>query len=74
MGDTRVLFTCATACRLCAARAVHVRHPVIPSQRSRGSSVEKTPSFSFCQVDMYATSTVVGRPYPLGGRLSLACW
>ena len=26
----------------------------IPSQRARGSSVGKTPSFSFCQVDMYA--------------------
>ena len=24
MGDTRVLFKCATAARLCAARAVHV--------------------------------------------------
>ena len=54
MGDTRVLFKCATAVRLCAARAVQVRHPVIPSQRARASSVEKTPSFRFCQVDMYA--------------------
>ena len=25
----------------------------IPSQRARVSSVGKTPSFSFCQVDMY---------------------
>ena len=27
----------------------------IPSQRARASSVGKTPSFSFCQVDMYAS-------------------
>ena len=26
----------------------------IPSQRTRASSVGKTSSFSFCQVDMYA--------------------
>ena len=26
----------------------------IPSQRARASSVGKAPSFSFCQVDMYA--------------------
>ena len=53
MGDTRVLFKCATAVRLCAARAVHVRHPTIPSERARATSVGKTPPFSFCQVDMY---------------------
>ena len=54
MGDTRVLFKCATAVRLCAARVVHVlRHPEIPIQRTRASSVGKTPSFGFCQVDMY---------------------
>ena len=53
MGDTRVLFKCATAVRLCAACDVHVRHPAIPNQRARASSVGKTPSFSFCQVDMY---------------------
>ena len=58
MGDRRVLFKCATAVRLCAARAVHVRHPAntaIPIQRARASSVGKTPSFSFCQVDMYVS-------------------
>ena len=59
MDDTRVLFICVTAVRLCAACAVstvcvHVRHPAIPSQRARASAVGKTPSFSFCQVDMYA--------------------
>ena len=54
MGDTMVLFKCATAVRLCAACAVHVRHPTIPSERARATSVGKTPSFSFCQVDMYA--------------------
>ena len=60
MGDTRVLFKSATAVRLCAAaRVVHVgclgllRHPEIPSQREPASSVGKTPSFDFCQVDMY---------------------
>ena len=57
MADTRVLLKRATAIRLCAAaRAVHVgllRHPEIPSQRAPASSVGKTPSFDFCQVDMY---------------------
>ena len=37
--------------RLCAAGAVQVRHTF--SQRTRALSVGKTPSFSFCQVDMY---------------------
>ena len=38
----------------CAACAVHVRHPVIASKRrARASSVGKTPSFKFCQVDMH---------------------
>ena len=54
MGDMRVHFKCATAFRLCAAYAVHVPRPPIPSQRARASSVGKTSSFSFCQVDMYA--------------------
>ena len=53
MGDMMVVFECATAFRLCAAHAVHVRHPTIPSERARASSVGKTPSFSFRQVDMY---------------------
>ena len=53
MGDTRVLFN-ATALILCAACALDVRHPAIPSQRACASAVEKTSSFSFCQVDMYA--------------------
>ena len=39
---------------LCPARAVHLGPTPIPSQRARVSSVGKTPSFSFCQVDMYA--------------------
>ena len=58
MGDTRVRFKCAKAVRLCAARWLHVRFGTksIPSQRARASSVGKTPSFSFCQVDMYASS------------------
>ena len=49
MGGGRFLFKCATAVRLCAARAaraVRVRHP------GHSQSVGKTPSFSFCQVDM----------------------
>ena len=56
MGDTRVRFKCAKAVRLCAARGLHVRFGTkpIPSQRALASSVGKTPSFSFCQVDMYA--------------------
>ena len=45
MGDTRVRFKCATAIRLCAARAVHVgiRHP-FPDSRARASSVGKKNS------------------------------
>ena len=39
--------------RLCAACAVHVRDLAIASQRVRALSVRTTPSFSFCQVDMY---------------------
>ena len=57
MCDTRVRFKCAKAVRLCAARGLHVRFGTkpIPSQRARASSVGKNPpSFSFCQVDMYA--------------------
>ena len=51
MGDTRVRFKCSaeTVCGTCAACA-----PPIPNQRARVSSVEKTQSFSFSQVDMYA--------------------
>ena len=50
MGDTRVRFKCAaeTVCGTGGARA-----PPVPNQRARVSSVEKTPSFSFSQVDMY---------------------
>ena len=57
MGDTRVRFKCAKAVRLCAARWLHVRFGTksIPSQRACASSVGKTPSFSFCQVDMYVS-------------------
>ena len=33
----------------------------IPSQRARASSVGKTQSFSFCQVDMYVRVTVGAR-------------
>ena len=29
-------------------------HPTIPSERARATSVGKTPSFNFCQVDVYA--------------------
>ena len=54
MGGTRVGLTCATAVRLCAARVVHARTTPNPSQRARVSSVGKTPSFGFCQVDMTA--------------------
>ena len=38
-------------CGMCGARTT-----LIPSQQARASSVAKTPSFSFCQVDMYAQS------------------
>ena len=65
MGDTRLLFKCATAVRLCATCEVHVRHPAIPTQRARVPSVGKTPSFSFCQVDMYAYVSGYG---PVGCR------
>ena len=37
-------------------RCAHVRHPAMSSQRARASTVGKTPSFSFCQVDMYAVA------------------
>ena len=62
MGDKRVLYKCATAVTLCAACALHVRHPAIPSPRSCASAFEeKTPSFSFCQVDMYEYDSKVDR-------------
>ena len=35
-------------CGTCGARTTHIR-----SQRARVSSVGKTPSFSFCQVDIH---------------------
>ena len=43
---------------MCGTGGAHtVRHTTpFPSQRARASSVGKTTSFSFCQVDMYATS------------------
>ena len=50
--------SCAKAVRLCAACAMHVRHP-FPVSADRTSaltgngSVGKTSSFSSCQVDMY---------------------
>ena len=37
-------------CGTCGAR---VDMPLFSSQRARASSFGKTPSFSFCQVDMY---------------------
>ena len=63
MGDTMVLFKCATVVSLCAARALQVRHPTIPIQGARASSVGKTPSFSVWQVDMYecVATNVSGR-------------
>ena len=51
MGDTRFCLNVRWRSRLCAARAVHVRHPAIPIHVCRRFG--KTPSFSFCQVDMY---------------------
>ena len=42
-------------CGTCDARTTP-----IPSQRAHASSVGKTPSFSFCQVDMYATGESFG--------------
>ena len=57
MAGTRVRFKCATAIRLCAAHAVQ-RMTHIPSQRACASSVGKTPSFSFCQVDMYENGPI----------------
>ena len=57
MGDMRVRFKCATetVCGTCRARTTP-----IPSQRTRVSSVGKTPSFSFSQVDMHATVRLIG--------------
>ena len=58
MGDTRVRFKCAKAVRLCAARGLHVGYET--HSQSAGTCVvgwEKTPSFSFCQVDMYDIPT-----------------
>ena len=57
MCDSRVR---ATADRLCAARAPHVRctYDTHPRQWARASSVGKTPPFSFCQVDMYAKGII----------------
>ena len=40
---------------------VHVRHPAIPSERARASSVGKTPSFSLCQVDTLTGTLDVSR-------------
>ena len=57
-------------CGTCGARTALIRR-----QRARVSSVEKTPSFSFCQVDMYGTSTTAtGRKqtpyfYQLNGEI-----
>ena len=46
----RGIYSTCTVSGTCGARTTP-----IPSQRARVSSVgEKTPSFSFCQVDMYA--------------------
>ena len=58
IGDKRVLSKCATAVRLCAACAVHVQHPAISGQRARALTAGKTPSFSFCQVDMYVDAFI----------------
>ena len=68
MGGTRVGLKCATAVRLCAARVAHVRRPTTPnpSQRARVSSVGKTPSFGFCQVDMYAICFFSEGPFGWG--------
>ena len=63
-GDTRVR---ATAGRLCAIRAPHVRCTYdTHSQRARASSVGKTPSFRLCQVDMYEYGLTVWSPYRIG--------
>ena len=52
MGDTWV--RCATGVRLCAARAVHVRHTFTVSAHVR-SPLEKLRHLAkYCQVDMYA--------------------
>ena len=40
----------------------------IPSQRARNSSVGKTPSFSFCQVDMYERTLWKTQSVDLGGN------
>ena len=50
IGDTRIRFKCATetVCDTGGARTTP-----IPSQRTRLSSVGKTPSFRFSQADMY---------------------
>ena len=53
MGDTRVMSKCATAARLCAVPA---RCPF------QVSAMKKSPSFDFCQVDMY-TSVDDHHPY-----------
>ena len=49
---SRVLFKCATAATHCATLVVHARDPFPVSAYVR-CRLEKSPSFSFCQVDMY---------------------
>ena len=53
---SRVLFKCATAATHCATLVVHARDPFPVSAYVR-CRLEKSPSFSFCQVDMYALRT-----------------
>ena len=55
MVDTRFCLNVRWRSRLCAARAVHVRHPDIPIHERR--RLAKTPSASFCQVDVHGITT-----------------
>ena len=51
----------ATAATLCETLAAHTHtRPVFPIS-AHELSVEKTPSFSFCQVDMYAAEARVAK-------------
>ena len=77
MGEARVRFKCANAVRLCAARGICVGYEthshVVSGHVHR--RLEKTQSFSFCQVDMYESPEfrsaepilITLHPYDTGG-------
>ena len=51
--NVRRRLDCVRHVRCAHVRHPAARHPAMSSQRARASTVGKTPSFCFCQVDMY---------------------